>query len=168
MSDVIDKSKLVVPEGGPHASPELGIETVDGVIAILTQVFCPNGHNLVDNTSVTFNDQKGISLLVNDGEHEDVVVVSPYHGDPRKAHAIAFRIGDKLALSCPICKEKFPTIVSCSCGKGDLVGLYLTPALTDSHIAAVCNVWGCPRSRIVDNWQIISQFVDAQENSEAE
>jgi len=163
MSEIIDRDKLKVPDGGPKASPELKVETLDGVVAILTQVFCPNGHNLVESSTVTFDDHQGVSLLVNDGYDEDVVVVSPFHGDPRKAHSIAFRIGAKLEIACPICKTPFEVLLPCSCGKGELVGLFLSPALKESQVAAVCNVWGCPRSRIIDNWQIISQFVNSEE-----
>lgn len=163
----IDRSKLKVPEGGPRPSPELGVQTVDDVVAILTQVFCPKGHDIVEASRVAFDDHKGVSLLVSDGHHEDVVVASPFHGDHRKAHSHAFRIGNKLEICCPVCREPFAVLLPCSCGRGELVGLYLTPALKDSQVAAVCNVWGCPRSRIIDNWQIISQFVDAEEENES-
>jgi len=165
MSEIIDKSKLLVPEGGPHASPELKLQTMDEVVAILTQVFCPNGHNVVEFSTVSFDDQKGISLMVDDGQHEDVVVISPFHGDPRKTHSVAFKVGTKLGISCPICKEPFQILLPCTCGKGELVGLFLSPALSESQVAAVCNVWGCPRSRVIDNWQIISQFVEEEERA---
>ncbi len=163
MSDIVNKKKLKVPNGGPQASPELKVETFDDAIAILTQVFCPNGHNLVELSAVSFDDHQGISLLVDDGQEEDVVVVSPFHGDPRKAHSVAFKIGSKLSLSCPVCREPFKVLLPCSCGQGDLVGLFLSPTLNESQVAAVCNVWGCPRSRIIDKWQIISQFVEEEE-----
>lgn len=159
MTNPIDKKKLKIPNGGPNPSPEMKVET-DGVRIVLTQAFCPKGHNLIDESQVSFEGQPGISLYVDDGSQVDIVVCSPHHGDHRKAHAKAFRIGSKLRIQCPVCKVDLDVLLPCSCGKGELVNLYLTPGLTDGQVAAICNVWGCPRSRVIDKWQIISQFVE--------
>jgi hypothetical protein len=105
-------------------------------------------------------------LQVSDGTRDDIVVCSPLHGDHRRAHAIAFKIGTKLDIKCPICGIELDVLLPCSCGKGELVNLYLTKEFTEGQVAAVCNVWGCPRSRVIDNWQIISQFVDNAEEGE--
>lgn len=164
MSDPIEETKLKVPTGGPQPSPETKVE-VEGVQMIVTQVFCPNGHDLIKSSSVAFDDNPGISLLVTDGDEEDIVVCSPVHGDPRKAHSVTHRIGAKLDIKCPECRTDLERLLPCSCGKGELVNLYLTPALNDGQVAAVCNVWGCPRSRVIDKWQIISEFVEAEEKS---
>ena len=165
MSSPVDKNKLKVPNGGPHPSPETKVETVEDVLVVLTQAFCPNGHNLIEGSTVSFEGNPGVSLKVTDGTNEDIVVASPIHGDHRRAHAHSFRIGTKLEISCPICGTKLDVLLPCSCGKGELVNLYLTEKLTEGQVAAICNVWGCPRSRVIDNWQIISQFVDEAEES---
>jgi len=166
MSSPVDKARLKVPNGGPQPSPETKVETVEDVIVVLTQAFCPNGHDMIEGSSVAFDGNPGISLLVSDGHVDDIVVCSPVHGDHRKAHSHAFRVGSRLDLKCPTCGVELDVLLPCSCGKGELVNLYLTKDLTEGQVAAVCNVWGCPRSRVIDNWQIISQFVDSEEEEE--
>jgi hypothetical protein len=164
MTSPADRSKLQVPEGGPKPSPETNVST-DGVLAIVTQAFCPRGHDLVKGASVTFDGYEGIRLLVADGAAEDVVVLSPIHGDRRKSTSVTFRVGARLEVMCPVCRSTLDVLLPCSCGRGELMSLYLTKALSEGHVAAVCNVWGCPRSRLIDNWQVISQFVEAEEEA---
>ena len=166
MSNPVDRTKLKVPDGGPAPSPETKVETVEDVFVVLTQAYCPKGHNLIDDSTVHFDGNPGISLAVDTGEETDIVVSSPIHGDHRKAHSVAFRIGTKLDIKCPTCGTELDVLLPCSCGKGELVNLYLTSELTEGQVAAICNVWGCPRSRVIDNWQIISQFVEANEENE--
>lgn len=166
MSSTIDKEKLKVPNGGPVPSPETKVEKFEDVLVVLTQAFCPAGHNLIENSTVHFDGHPGISLACSDGHDEDTIVLSPIHGDPRKAHSIAYRVGSKLDIRCPVCGVELDVLLPCTCGKGELVNLYLTKELTEGQVAAVCNVWGCPRSRVIDNWQIISQFVEAGEEAE--
>ncbi len=160
-NQVVDRNKLRVLEGGPNPSTCNKIETVDDdVLMFITQAFCPNGHNLVAGSSVYFEGHPGISLLLSDGTHDDLVVLSPVHGDRRKACSLSFRLGARLRLMCSQCQCELDMLFPCSCGKGELVSLYLTPEQNEGNVAAICNVWGCPRSRIIDNWQIISEFVN--------
>lgn len=166
MSNAVDKTRLKVPNGGPQPSPETGVTTVEDVMVVLTQAYCPQGHNLIDGSTVSFDGNPGISLLVSDGTLEDIVVSSPVHGDHRKAHSAAFKVGAKLAIRCPVCGVDLDVLFPCSCGKGELVNLYLTPDRNEGQVAAVCNVWGCPRSRVIDKWQIISQFVESETEPE--
>ena len=165
MTSPVDSGKVEVPEGGPAPSPETKIET-DGVISIVTQAFCPDGHDMIKASTVTFEGHPGIRVLVTDGSTEEEVVLSPIHGDPRKSLSFTFKLGTRLELMCPVCKKKLDVLFPCSCGRGELMSLYLTPALTEGSVAAVCNVWGCPRSRLIDNWQVISQFVASGEDEE--
>jgi hypothetical protein len=162
MTTPVDETSLKVPDGGPQPSPETKVAT-DGVLAIVTQAFCPKGHNLVEGAPVTFDGHEGIRVLVSDGSAEEEVVLSPIHGDRRKAIMSTFRLGTRLRLMCPVCRNELDVLLPCSCGRGELMSLYLTDALSEGHVAAVCNVWGCPRSRLIDNWQVISQFVEAGE-----
>lgn len=118
------------------------------------------------DAGVTFEGHPGIRMLVSDGSSEEEVTLSPIHGDRRKAMSTTYRLGTRLDLSCPVCDAKLDVLFPCSCGRGELMSLYLTDALSEGHVAAVCNVWGCPRSRLIDNWQVISQFVDASKQSE--
>jgi hypothetical protein len=127
---------------------------------VLTQAFCPDGHNLTQECDVSFDGHCGIKILAADDQGEDILVCSPVHGDPRKTTAKTISPGTKLRLMCPECRQEFPSLLPCTCGQGELVAIYLTPDRKESQVVAVCNAWGCRRSRIIDRWQIISQFVE--------
>lgn len=166
----IDKKRLKVDkEKISTVSEETQIKLMEGEVVVVTQAFCPNGHNLVYRDDVHFDGYKGISLWVSDGKSEGEVILSPIHGDHRKVTDVIYRTGTILSISCPICKTLFPIMGDCRCEwKGKFVKIYLTPALQDNHIIAVCNVWGCPNSRFIDNFQIISEYIEEEEAEEEE
>lgn len=154
----VDVERLKVAPRPP--SEGTGVKVEDEVLIIVTQLFCPNGHNLVDQEDKRFDGYGGIRLLVSDGEREGIVVLSPFHGDRRK-EGITFPEGTKLHLMCPVCRVELPVLANCTCsGHGELRKLYLTPKLEDSHLVAVCDVWGCPRSRVIDENEILSEYVE--------
>ncbi len=133
----------------------------DDVMVVLTQAFCTTGHNLI-RPGEQFHGFDGLHLWVSDGKTEGLVVVSPIHGDGEKRGA-SFRRGAKLEISCPECKTPLPKLCRCSCGKGgSLRTIYLTPELNEAHQAAVCDIWGCPRSRVIDSNEILSEFIEAE------
>jgi hypothetical protein len=37
--------------------------------------------------------------------------------------------------------------------------LYLTPELDDGRVVALCNVWGCHRSKVFDQAQLLSAYM---------
>ncbi len=152
------KSKLKVRRR--PASAETKIKH-DDVLVVLTQAFCLTGHNLI-RPGEQFDGFDGLHLLVSDGATEGLVIVSPIHGDRRKK-GVDFRAGAKLQISCPECRTPLPKLCRCSCGHGGwLRTIYLTPDLADAHQAAVCDVWGCPRSRVIDSNEILSEFIEAE------
>ena len=160
----VDQEHVRVSTAPP---PMSAIKQVDDVFIVVTQAYCPNGHNLVDETNEQFDGYPGIRLLVRDGENEGEVHLSPFHGDESKLGKTDWRVGVRLEVLCPICQTPLPSLAHCHCetpdGRGgELVKLYLSPALTDSHVLALCNVWGCRHSRTVDNWQLISEFLEGQ------
>lgn len=145
--------------------PNSALKHVDDVFIVVTQAFCPNGHNLVDENDRReenlFDGYPGIKLHVTQNGQEGEVILSPFHGDCTKKGKTDWNSGAKLEVRCPVCKELLPRMASCRCeGNGDLILLYLTPKLSDSHILGLCNVWGCRRSRTINNWQIISEYLD--------
>jgi hypothetical protein len=142
------------------------IKKVDDVFIVVTQAFCPNGHNVIDETtSEPFDGYPGIRLRVAHGDRSGEVHLSPFHGDNTKRGMIDWEPGTKLEVRCPICNVLLPRLAKCHCDtgngqEGDMIKLFLSPALNDSHIMAFCNVWGCRHSRTIDNWQLISEFID--------
>ncbi len=68
-----------------------------------------------------------------------------------------------MAIKCPGCKEALPKLASCRCSdKGEFIKVYLTTNISDSHVVGMCNIWGCQRSRTINNWQIISEYLDGK------
>lgn len=162
----VDKRRLKIASAPP---PDSSIIRLDDVFIVVTQAFCQNGHNLVGNDNEQFDGYPGIRLLLEDGEGATgVVFLSPFHGDASKKGKTDWAEGTKLQVRCPTCRTQLPVLAKCHCGskasdaRGDLVKLFLSPALTDSHILALCNVWGCRKSRTIDNWNIISEYLDGQ------
>jgi hypothetical protein len=132
----------------------------DDVMIVLTQAFCTTGHNLI-RPGDKFEGFDGMHLWVSDGKTEGLVIVSPIHGDSSK-RGPTFRRGAKLEISCPVCRTPLPKLCRCSCGKGgSLRTIYLTPELSEAHQAAVCDIWGCPRSRVIDAHEILSELIEA-------
>jgi len=141
------------------ASPESRVRQ-DDVLVVLTQAFCPQGHNLI-RPGEQFEGFDGLQLWVSDGAKEGLLTVSPIHGDSSKRGFTA-RKGTKVELACPECKTPLAHLHRCSCGKGTLRTIYLTPDRSDAHQAAVCDIWGCQRSRVIDANEILSEFIDLE------
>ena len=143
--------------------PNSGMEHVDDVFIVITQAYCPAGHNLIDTGHDDFDGYPGVRVHVTADDREGEVLLSPFHGDNSKKGMTDWKNGTTLKLSCPECGQEFPRLATCRCSEGGaLVKLFLSPNLTDSHMLAMCNVWGCRRSRTVNNWQIISEYLDGQ------
>jgi hypothetical protein len=143
-----------------------GMAAHEGVQVVVTQSFCPKGHNLVGLSRETFDGHPGISLRVEaesggrgDGARGGEVILSPIHGD-REKRGVSFPDGTKLVIRCPVCETRLPELTRCSCSEqGRLLKLFLTPALSEAHLVAVCDIWGCPRSRVIDNFEMFSEFL---------
>ena len=150
---------LEVSVNGNETLPGGLVRLPSGSIAV-TGLYCPSGHNLVDDeASARFNQFSGIALMVEGKEAKGKVILSPIHGDDTKFGAADFEPGEVLKLSCPTCGESFPIIQDCGCTEGaTLVGLYLSKELEDGNQVAVCTAWGCLRSRIIDRFQVISKL----------
>jgi hypothetical protein len=66
---------------GDSPSDEIKVKVADDVFIIVTQAFCPKGHNLVGHGESSFDGYKGICLKLSDGKTEGLLEVSPFHGD---------------------------------------------------------------------------------------
>lgn len=156
----IDKTRIHRPFGLPPPSPQTRAREVEEVIIQVTQAFCPNGHNLVRNRRQLFDGSPGISLLVSDGSDCQNVILSPFHGDHSRKGKACFADGTRLEVYCPVCRAQLPVLSPCTCGKGNLVMLYLTDGLDDGNVVALCDVWGCHRSKVFDQAQLLAAYLD--------
>ncbi len=138
------------------------VELVDDALVVITQAYCHNGHPLVDEDNPTFGGFPGVGLEVTAHGQTHAVYLSPIHGHDEKTGGERIVAGTVCGVCCPVCHEGLPEYAACSCGRGSLRAIHLSAERMDSHIAAVCNVWGCARSRIIDEWEVLSEILDAE------
>ena len=160
----VDQERVKISAPPPLEST---IKQIDDVFIIITEAYCPNGHNLISDDNEEFDGYPGIKVFLKSDTNEGIVYLSPIHGDGTKKGNQDWKDGQKIQFFCPICNVPLPTFAKCHCSfesgqHGDLVKLFTSSDLSDSHILALCNVWGCRRSRTIDNWNIISEFLDGQ------
>ena len=157
----VDRDHLHMPR--PEQRPS--VDTVDftgDALMVITQAYCQHGHPLINTENATFLDFPGVRLAVAGGGVRDEVVLSPIHGHHARVGGDGFQDGTACEVCCPTCAAELPVYAACPCGRGKLHLLYLTPKLSESHVAAVCDVWGCHRSRIVDQSEILGEFVEME------
>ena len=156
-SKYVDKDSLVFPKGTPALSHESGAELLDDAFIIVAQAFCPNGHDLVAFPGPLFDGFPGISVRVRGDGIDQVVTLSPMHGDGRKHGGADIPSGMRCDLRCPICDAGLPSIGRCDCQAGELHTVNLVPK-GHGEIVALCDVWGCRRSQVADGLEILALF----------
>jgi hypothetical protein len=152
------------PKGSDKAKKASHVEVLNGgsgdVMLVLTQAYCPLGHELIAPDNPTFDGYPSLAVRLSVGDRSGITFLSPFHGDTRKAGFTDFNPGESCVLSCPVCNAEFPLLGRCSCSRdGRFYGLYLSTRLGDRNIAGVCSVWGCPRSRLMDDLEVVSEIV---------
>ena len=161
MSDSdIDRAKIQ-RSGNVSTPPEdAHFKEVDDVIVQVTQAYCPQGHNLVLEKEELFDGAPGITLLVSAGGPAKKLILSPFHGDHRRYGFTDYAECARLEISCPICQTKLPELSACACStEGKLIKLYLTPDLNDAHVVGLCNIWGCHRSKLFDQAELLAAYL---------
>ena len=156
----VDQDKVRISVAPP---PNSTLRQVDEVYILITQAFCPNGHSLIEEGENLFDDHPGVKVILESESGKGEVILSPFQGDATKKGKTDWKSGEKVTMMCPTCKEALPKLASCKCSDdGELMKVYLTADISDSHVVGVCNIWGCQRSRTINNWQIISEYLDGQ------
>jgi hypothetical protein len=156
-SGFVDRSKLVFPQGEPVLSVESGAALADGSFIIVTQAFCPQGHDLVAYPGGSFDGFPGISVRVSGEGLDAVVSVSPMHGDVRRVGGEECVDGTRYELACPVCDERLPVFAECDCGTGRLRSIDLVRG-GGGEVVALCDVAGCRRSRVAEGLEVLALF----------
>ncbi len=138
------------------------VSVVDDLLIVMTQAFCHHGHPLVTPDNPRFDGFPGVRVRVKALGAVQDVILSPIHGhhDRRGGEGLPDHV--KCEVRCPTCSESLPVYNDCPCGVGQLRTIFLTPERADAHVAAICDVWGCHRSRVMDEFEILSEFVDLE------
>jgi len=114
---------------------------------VVTECYCPNGHNLVNSQSV-FREYNGIVLKAQCAGKTGLIFLSPIAGDKsRFTFDLDLIEGELLELSCLECGAPFPVYGPCDCG-GKYVALFLDKELDFSNCIGICNRVGCANSWI--------------------
>ena len=142
------------------------VAVVEDAVVVLTKAYSHRGHNLVTPDNATFFGYPGVKVSVQVGDEVEAVVLSPVHGHHERVGGEAIAEGTLCRICCPVTGEELPAYAPCSCGRAQLRSIYLTPDLDQAHVVAICEVWGCPCSRIVDEWEILSEFVARETEAE--
>ena len=157
--DNVRKDALHIPDPERIEQSET-VDLVEDAVIVITQAFCQHSHPLIEAGNETFSGFPGVHLHIgHDGETIELTV-SPIHGHHERKGGQDIEDGARVEIRCPQCEKELLAYAPCPCGKGTLHSIFLTPDAESSHVAAVCDVWGCQRSRIVDEWELISEFVE--------
>ncbi|MCB9730247.1 MAG: hypothetical protein H6744_18315 [Deltaproteobacteria bacterium] len=138
------------------------VELIDDALVVVTQAYCHQGHPLVQEDHPLFGGFPGLRLDVKAGGQVHAVYLSPIHGHDEKVGGESIPAGTVCGVACPVCHEELPEYAPCACGKGRLRAIHLSAEHKDAHVAAVCEVWGCARSRVIDEWEVLSEILEAE------
>ncbi len=155
----VDTENLTVT--GTEPASEM-VSVRDGVVVVINQAYGPTGEKLVGISNVTFDGFPAVSLLVRAGDQEGLVHLSPIHGDRRK-EGLALPAGTKCELLCPVSKQPLDKVEGLGTGGVDYFALYLSAARSMSSAVYLSDVWDHYESRVMDNDELISQWVDSAE-----
>ena len=151
----IDTENLTVT-GAKADDPSVLVK--DDVIIIVTQAFGPNGESLVGISDVTFDGYPAVTLKVRVEEREALVHLSPFHGDRRKVCEMEIAEGTKCELLCPASGTPLDTVEHVTKTDADYHAIYLTTRLNKGEMVVVSDIWGDYHSRIVDDYELISEW----------
>jgi hypothetical protein len=149
---------------GVRPGPDVSLTVSDEVIIVVNQAFGPDGDNIVGVSDVTFDGFPALTLLVRAAAREELVHLSPVHGDRRKVGMDGLEPGTKCELFCPISKKPLPKVGRIGTGPAEYRAIYLTPRLEAGSTIYVSDVWDHHHSRIVDNFELISAWATADED----
>lgn len=124
-------------------------------VLIINELYCPNGHNLINNRT-SFNSYPGILIKVEQAGQIGMIALSPIYGDKcRITLDIDLKSGETIKMFCPHCDVALPVHSKCSCG-ADLITLFLTKEPRFADCVVICNRVDCANSSIIEGGDIIS------------
>jgi hypothetical protein len=142
----------------PAISDEVGLETSQNeVFVVITQAFDRSGTNLVREDGPTFDGFPGVTVYIElpDGRGGEVTL-SPIHGDARKQGFLEVAPGTRCKIYGVKGGPELEPGGECSCGVGTYHRIYLSPQLDRGETCLICDVWGCHRSRVIDDAELLS------------
>jgi len=162
----VDVENLEVTGKKPEGDGADALNFADDVTIVVSQAFGPTGENLVGVTDEKFDGFAAITLMVRSGDREELVHLSPIHGDGRKRGLEGLAKGSKCELLCPVSKKPLDRIGKVvDDGDAEYFAIYLTPKLDRGSTIYISDVWGHHHSRVVDNNELISYWAATEDNA---
>ncbi len=126
----------------------------------VSQVFCPNGHELIADDNAKFGGMPGIKLLLKGERGEDFVFISPFLDKRQRTGGKMFECGDRLEVRCPVCNAEMPVLGPCDCQwNGEYVMLSLDKDPSNRNAVCLCNIWGCPNGDIRLAGEVVAEYM---------
>lgn len=161
----IDRDNLRIT-GKHKVVSEPHFAVADEVTIVVTQAFDAEGNNMVGVSDVTFDGYPAVTVLVRANGKEGQVHLSPIHGDTRKQGFTDLEPGTRCELLSPVTGKPLDKIGETEgAQEADYYALYLTPKLSKGSLVMISDVWDHYQSRIVDDFELISQWAAAEEQS---
>jgi hypothetical protein len=138
------------------------VQLVDDALIVVTQAYDQDGNPLITDDNPKFGGHPGVRLLVRTDDHEYDVVLSPIHGHNEKIGGDGIPDGALVEICSPATGNPLPFYGPHASGVGSYRSIYLSPELNKAHVVAVYDVWGMQDSRIIDEYEILSEFVASE------
>jgi len=144
---------------GRNLTGAQGIIKLDDDRMVLTQVYSHEGHDMLTD-EITFDGYRAIKILARHKGRDDIFYLSPIMPDHRKVgpELDMLTISD---LCCPVAKTPLPRIAPCGCTMGAFYRqVFLDPSLSEEWSIGFCDAYGCTRSFLRDESEIISEMLN--------
>jgi len=163
----VDQDNLTVT--GAHEGRESRVSIIPGAtpekaIIVIEEAYGPAGDNLVGISNEKFSGYPAVTVGVRVDGREELVHLSPIHGDRRKRGFTDIEPGTKVELFCPVCKKSLDEVGEVEDGSGaSYYALYLTKKLDRGTMVMISDVWDHFHSRIVDDEEVISYWAQTHD-----
>lgn len=158
----VDVENLQITGAQPSGGPDAPLTVQDEVIIVVNQAYGPKGDPIVGVGDVTFDGFPAVTVRVRADGRDELVHLSPIHGDRRKQGMEGLAEGTKCELLCPVSGEPLEKVGKIGNSEAEYCALYLTPKLDEGSMIYVSDTWGHHDSRIVDDNEMISMWVAAE------
>jgi hypothetical protein len=162
--DPVDRRNLTITGNHRAVTGQHLVVAPHDVTVIVTQAFGPKGDNLVGISDVQFDGHPAVTIKIRAKGKEGLVHLSPIHGDARKVKPFDITPGTRCELLCPVSGQPLDEVGEVEDRSGArYFAIYLTPQLSRGSMVMVSDLWGHYHSRIIDDFELISAWAQANE-----
>lgn len=136
-----------------------------GFVIVVTRAFGPNGEDLVDYDGPKFSGEPGVKIHVKQGDVEEDVILSPYHGDHSKVFTAPFKDGVRCVLTVPETGAELDKLPKMTTDEGgEYFAIYLTERLEGGELVAINNIWGNHSSQMLSETELLDLYAPEEDD----